>query len=162
MSYYHYTNNPIKEWKNYIPQKGLQPKPQGLWLSYKNQWLNYCRQADACNFNTKNYYTYSVSGLNKLNICKITNYDELIEFTGPYRFKSQLGIKIDFLDMTHDGYYDAWDGIMVLNHKEIKQELKEKDEFDLFIYGLDIDSCCIWSNIDKLNIRLCERVQLYI
>ena len=120
-------------------------KPVGLWLSYNDEWMEWCANAEFYTSNIDTHHIYEVDLNNifkdSINLIKITNIEEFEIFTKKYahfskEFRSQ---KIDWYQVMQD-----YDGLMVLNYYQIKHSIK-LNMMNTWFFALDISCACIWN-----------------
>lgn len=173
MTWYHYSSNSLNEkLYNVNKQKNMNGKPCGFWLSYNNEWLEWCKSQEFYTYNPDNYYRYEYS-LDKLNLYKISSIEELRAFQDKYAGQDKYTAKIDWAKVATE-----YDGIIFLNYSKIKNDLTsnfsmemlysalncmdindmesqikmKKSYFDYMWFTLiDISCACIW-NTDNLEI----------
>lgn len=130
-------------------------KPVGLWLSYNDEWLQWCKVSDYYNFNPNYYYVYEFDIKKDANLITIGNYVELLQFVEYYRYKSMMhGSGVNW-----NKVYEDYDGLVILNYDDIKDQIFKQDlnmntlkNIDLnrsmlnvvWFLGLDCSCACIF------------------
>lgn len=143
-------------------------KPEGLWLSRNNEWLEWQSDSDyiANEDNYKTFTSYELSDrviyyemdISGLNLLKIDSREILIDLI---KKSCWDGNNIDIqLPKEHIEIFMDWnkistiyDGIMILNYHYLKNSILEDLSYIprmSWFLGVDINCCCIW-NASKIT-----------
>ncbi len=95
MTWYHYSSCEDIQLKNVKQIKNSAGKPCGFWLSYNDEWLNWCKDQEFYTFNRDSYYIYEYC-LDTLNMCKISSISDLHTFTDKYSIGKEFSMRIDW------------------------------------------------------------------
>ncbi|MGL5934758.1 MAG: hypothetical protein ACRCZI_03945 [Cetobacterium sp.] len=168
----HYTNTKdLVLDQNYKLSQPFINKPDGFWLSYNTEWIDWCESAEFYTFNPEHYYEYEFEINPKANIITISSIKDLNDFIEKYatiEFGSNKFINWGSI-RSH------FDGIKFLNFNEIKRGIKNmfyipnpinaKESLQKFaqvtwFLGLDCSCSCIF-NISILTlINKTEKINL--
>ena len=154
------TTNAEIESREY-PQGHETFKPKGLWYSFagKNNWTNWLQGwgSSEWDLNYDHVIMFETSG----NILKITNEQEVREFIDEYKLEENgRSMFMDWKKVAQD-----YDGIEFHNQHTYRRldyggpTTRYSSNPSAFLYGLDIDSGCLWNTTTITNQRLyAERV----
>lgn len=135
MQYYHWSHNYIDKLEDikYIQDDF---KPEGFWFSVNKEWLEWCKENGL--FNSEDDYQYEII-FNSENIYKISSLQDLKNFRK--RFPTKLNKNwIDWNEVSKE-----YDGIVVYNYRDIKNDLLPKFGKYIWFLGLDCSCGCIWN-----------------
>jgi len=122
-------------------QRARGPKPVGLWYAVGFGWLDFTTHAHTSFYQYGDaIHAFEIS-LDGLNILKITNYDELVEFEKKYALPTNREQMIlgDGWDINWVAVSETYDGIEIAPYI-YKARLGHK-----WYYGWDVASGCIWN-----------------
>jgi hypothetical protein len=125
-------------------------KPRGLWLSYDQEWKEWCDAEGFATCNMDTCYIYSAN-LQKDSLCIIDSLESLDAFQEKYQNKSSY---IDWHTVAQD-----YDGISFENYYDVKKAYlyTSKSIRDIWILGVDVNSVCIWNPSKVIKDWACER-----
>lgn len=109
-------------------------KPQGLWYGINNDWIDWC-QSEQPDWIKKNKFNLEVE---TANLLKITNQTELRKFCNKYKNNHPIINNIEWNKVAEDYY-----GIEITNYHKMKYRFY--DFQNIWFYGWDVDSGCIWN-----------------
>ena len=137
--YYHYSNKELIFDELLVREQEEHYKPKGVWLSYENEWLDWCEREgfSTCNLSTCNIYR---TKLKYDNLYVIKTLDDLITLNKKYPAE----YSIDWKKLSSD-----YEGIVFENYYSIKKELLPNFNFCqnnlTWFLGIDVNSACIWN-----------------
>lgn len=131
--WYHYTDKPFQEAQREYNKDGC--KPDGLWLSYNDEWLKYCIEEGFHTDDDSYCYEVTLDG----NFITIETVQQYIEFNTKYkpRYMGWSKVKAEY------------DGIKILNYKDIKGNIPLIPD-NTWFYGLDVSCACVWRGFKVL------------
>jgi len=144
MTWFHVTTNKIKYIKTNFDQS-VNIKPNGLWCSYKDEWIKWCKNEGFSTFDTDNYYLYELVFNPEAKILTIDSLEKYMSLEKYRVVKHNLNI-FDWNKIKID-----YDGVAFLNYHKIKSDMLRTKKIDSLILSLDINSCCVWNHVYKLN-----------
>lgn len=148
MTWLHYTSTKIETIQTEFTQYIHMHKPNGLWCSYNNEWMEWCNDSGFYTFDLNNYYLYEAKINDNAKILTIDSYAKYIDNgLDKYKIASFDGKKFDFNKLKVD-----YDGIAFLNYQQIKLDMYRHKVIDLLLCTLDVNSCCIWNPVYELNL----------
>ncbi len=136
--YYHYSDNEIT-FNNLLKKDQEESfKPKGLWLSYENEWFEWCEKEEfsTCNLNTCNIYS---TKLKYDNLYIIKTLDDLIILNKKYPSE----YSIDWKKLSSE-----YDGIIFQNYYKLKKDFMKGNYYGtnlIWFMGVDVNSACIWN-----------------
>jgi hypothetical protein len=145
MTWLHYTSTEITNIKTYFDQRNTISKPNGLWCSYNDEWMEWCTDNGFFTFDPNNHYLYEVKLKPDANILMIDSFVKYI-CLGNYKDPNKYLQNIANWNMLKDEY----DGIAFLNYQKIKSDMLNLGTVDILILSLDVSSCCIWNPVYEL------------
>ena len=155
--WYHFSRKEISHFYDVEQNnKGFPHKPNGLWLSYNNEWAEWLNNPDNPNDKNSAYNGFKYeTKLTDLNLIKITTLQELNDFIYKYSIKIYVESKyIGLSQIDWEAVSKVCDGIMILNYHSINYQLFKLDDLvkrDYFwFHVLDINCCYIW-NASKIK-----------
>ena len=120
------------------PNQSTTGKPEGLWVSVGEEWLDWCRSEE---FRTESdWYEHWVTVADDANLMQLSSKQDLDRFTADY------GVQIDprflsrFIDWTRVA--SEYDGIIIAPY----QYGRRLTPHTHWYYGWDIASGCIWNS----------------
>jgi hypothetical protein len=172
MTWYHYSSDRNIRLKNVEHTKNIAGKPCGFWLSYNDEWLDWCKDQGFYTFNKDSYYRYEYS-LKDAHLYKLSSIYDLYSFQDRYSLGQDFSIRIDWKKVALE-----YDGLVINNFSQIRDSLmnggslehlysalkckdisdmevqikKKRDYFDyLWFTMFDISCACVW-NVNKLSL----------
>lgn len=161
MTWYHFSNNPIKMLYNVEQIDQSRNKPLGLWLSLNCEWIH-CHDPYHyyyyTSYNTKHYimcdndphictggykYIYEID-ITACNILYLKTYKDCLNFIKKYGRKYLGVINPYWKNISKD-----YDGICITNYKKIMKKTRYYKQLS-WLYGYDLSSGCIW-NTEKIK-----------
>lgn len=142
----HYTSTELKTIRTEIKQKNAIFKPNGLWCSLDDEWINWCNDAGFFTFDTNNYYLYEIAFNPDAKILTIDSFEKYMNLDRYKIIKAGM-VHIDWEKVKND-----YDGVEFLNYQQIKSDMLNSKTIDILILSLDVSSCCIWNHVYKLNL----------
>jgi len=148
---YHYSREPLELDTKYLyPQPwvfDLYLKPNGLWMSIDDEWLQWCKR-EGCfvNFTSMNYYR---SRLTVAEYAKIYVVDCVEKLQHLMSFRS--GIE------RWASLYPHYDGVAFLNYNELRDTISDINHKTFWYYSIDIPCLCIW-NVSVLKVAEAQHI----
>ena len=176
MTWLHYSNNPdLQITKHYNKQLLTSMKPNGFWLSYNDEWLEWCKDEGFWTFGPNEYYVYEFEFKPTAKILTIQSIDDLRDFIINYNLLdlkkiNELSEKDIYEKMLNGGGVIDWrrviakyDIIAFINYASMKTALYRKIgeiPFPLVVWfmTIDVSSACVF-NTDALVLKNKEFVQ---
>lgn len=131
------------------PQVSEGPKPKGLWYAVGFGWLDFTTNDFTSFYEEDEVSAFEIS-LEGLNVLKITNYEELVEFQKIYLAQTSDYRRMSNYDINWAKVAENYDGI------EIAPYIYKARYEHQWYYGWDVASGCIW-NTSKLKYKLLLR-----
>jgi hypothetical protein len=135
MPWYHYSKKPIIELKDVEEQKIKRDgKPNGLWLSYNDEW-----EIMMSNLQSRygTYLIYKVTFKKDINLCLIDSPESLEKFNKKYKDKKLSGEFFHYIDWNKVA--KDYDGIKIINYHKLRYL-----DYNTWFLNVDINSICIW------------------
>ena len=145
----HYTSIELKTIRTEITQNNAIVKPNGLWCSYNDEWLEWCSDSEFYTFNPDNYYLYEITIKPDAKILTIDSFDKYNKLEKYKNIKGNDNYEtvLDWKKIKND-----FDGIEFLNYHQIKMDMFQSKIFDLTISTLDVSCCCIWNPVYSIEL----------
>lgn len=146
MVYKHWSNTPIVELYDVREQMTVF-KPQGLWLSYEDEWIEWCKEHG---FSMGTKYEYEVILTKEHGLYEITSLDDLKRLNNVYT--------------SWDAVAKVYNGVLVKNYQKIRHQVllgidwvSKNDQLGyMWFLGLDINCACIW----RPSRAICQAISL--
>lgn len=114
------------------PQAG--PKPEGLWFSVGDEWLDFLViDYPAAAEGRKYLIELNISG----SCLSLSSKDEVLEFSKKYGVTGSSGTNINWKEVS-----DSYSGIVIAPYQNSLRTAKETRWY----YGWDVASGCVWSS----------------
>lgn len=138
-SYYHFSNNKlILDNRKYSQYTINYLKPNGLWLSKNNEWIDWCTENNFFKHDPNNYYKNKIEFSDDIKLYKCTTIPNLL--------------KLCCTNWTEMSF--TYDGIIIDNYYNLKDELYKSNNISIsftWFFGLDVNCIYVW-NISKLKV----------
>lgn len=142
----HYTSKELQTIKTNFHQQNYTGKPNGLWCSYNDEWMEWCTEAGFFTFSPNKYYLYEIKLHTNAKILTIDSFKKYMSLD-KYITIIDEETKIDWNKVKDD-----YDGVAFLNYQQIKTDMYHSKIFDIMICILDISCCCIWNPVYDLQL----------
>ena len=133
----HYASAPV-ELADRTPNQSTTGKPEGLWVSVGEEWLDWCRSEE---FRTdSDLYEHWVTVADEANLLHLSSAEELDSFTADYGEQLSPRFESRYIDWTRVA--DDYDGIVISPYVYSRRLTPHTHWY----YGWDIASGCIWNS----------------
>ena len=119
ITYLHYSDHEVEFKQIDYKNNGLNLKPSGLWLSFDNQWEQWCREEGVEMTNLDNCNIYKVD-IDETKMCVIESLDDLNEFCNKYLESNPLCPLLKFISWKL--VVNDYDGIIFRNYRKVKKD----------------------------------------